>query len=859
MQWPLTGRDAELRHARALIDSGRGFALVGAAGVGKSRLLHEIIDRTPMPGTGRLQVVATEATRSVPFAPFATLLPPEPTQDRTDLFRRVLERMQEVAESGSVLLAVDDAQHLDDGSLALVATAIATGTATVCLTARTGAPMEAALVDLWTNGIIERIELEPLDETLTGSLIEATLGTVEPSLVRRLWEVTGGNPLVLHELVEGAAGRTMRQDPDGTWRYHGRLAKSPRLADLIRSRTEQIPDDLRHALELVSVGTPLPIAILERVAGDVVSRLESTGLVTIQHNGNDMVATPSHPLHGDALEANLGETRRRQAYRELVEAAVGIPGSCDALQVAVWQYRAGTTPYPDLAVDGAAQALVRHDPALAEDLARPVAAHHPQAAVILGRALSYQLRPDEAEAVLAAIPPDEPSITADLASARAHNLAYGLDRVSAAVRILEDAGRIVDGASQARLDTERAILSAIRGDFDATITAGRAVIANEAASVAAKTSAHVTLTLGLAITADCDGFDAIADTAYRLAARTRDELPLAQEQIGVIHLSALTTAGRVDEAVALGRRHVERTDGTALASTWLDAMTLPLDLAGQLRDALAAATAARAGMDSADPFRLEPQARGLSALERGQLGDPNAGDDVAGIGFSLPEPRLSIWVGRGRVWAAAATGRTDEAAEMAAAQGRIAIEQHHISWGALALHDAVRLGRAELVVEDLGALRDDRGAHLVTAMADHAAASHAGAGEGLLAVAERFAAMGAPLLAAEAAAQAALILPPAASSLAACLSRGWEARCQDPVTPALGARPDTVSEREFEVALDAARGETSADIARLRFISVRTVDNHLRSVYRKLGIGGREELRAVLAPLTTHQDHAGLD
>ncbi len=51
----------------------------------------------------------------------------------------------------------------------------------------------------------------------------------------------------------------------------------------------------------------------------------------------------------------------------------------------------------------------------------------------------------------------------------------------------------------------------------------------------------------------------------------------------------------------------------------------------------------------------------------------------------------------------------------------------------------------------------------------------------------------------------------------------------------------------------AARGYTSPEIAERRYISVRTVDNHLRSVYRKLGVGGRAELSSVLEPGTENE------
>jgi alpha-D-ribose 1-methylphosphonate 5-triphosphate synthase subunit PhnL len=39
----LVGRAAELAYLRALVDDGRGVVLAGAAGVGKSRLLQELI------------------------------------------------------------------------------------------------------------------------------------------------------------------------------------------------------------------------------------------------------------------------------------------------------------------------------------------------------------------------------------------------------------------------------------------------------------------------------------------------------------------------------------------------------------------------------------------------------------------------------------------------------------------------------------------------------------------------------------------------------------------------------------------------------------------------------------------------
>ncbi|OWY59668.1 hypothetical protein B7486_73345, partial [cyanobacterium TDX16] len=49
-----------------------------------------------------------------------------------------------------------------------------------------------------------------------------------------------------------------------------------------------------------------------------------------------------------------------------------------------------------------------------------------------------------------------------------------------------------------------------------------------------------------------------------------------------------------------------------------------------------------------------------------------------------------------------------------------------------------------------------------------------------------------------------------------------------------------------EIALLAAEGLTSREIAEQLYVSVRTIDNHLARVYDKLGVKGRDALRSVL-------------
>ncbi|MFE5940872.1 LuxR C-terminal-related transcriptional regulator, partial [Streptomyces sp. NPDC056470] len=55
-----------------------------------------------------------------------------------------------------------------------------------------------------------------------------------------------------------------------------------------------------------------------------------------------------------------------------------------------------------------------------------------------------------------------------------------------------------------------------------------------------------------------------------------------------------------------------------------------------------------------------------------------------------------------------------------------------------------------------------------------------------------------------------------------------------------------LSRREKEIAFLAAAGRSSHEIAEQLTLSIRTVDNHLYRLYRKLGVDGRRDLRTAL-------------
>ena len=177
---------------------------------------------------------------------------------------------------------------------------------------------------------------------------------------------------------------------------------------------------------------------------------------------------------------------------------------------------------------------------------------------------------------------------------------------------------------------------------------------------------------------------------------------------------------------------------------------------------------------------------------------------------------------------------------------------------ASALHALARVGHASQASERLAAVAAQIEGELALARAAHVEALAHGDAAGLEKASRSFEAMGADLLAAEAAADGAVAErrrggdpgqrrppsggPPASSSGARAPSR--------PRSRPWRCGPSCHPTAERETAVLAAGGQFNTAIADQLFLSRRTVENRLHHVYEKLGISGHDELAEALSPDT---------
>lgn len=182
-----------------------------------------------------------------------------------------------------------------------------------------------------------------------------------------------------------------------------------------------------------------------------------------------------------------------------------------------------------------------------------------------------------------------------------------------------------------------------------------------------------------------------------------------------------------------------------------------------------------------------------------------------------------------------------------AVSDRVAAQGHRVcAAGVLAM--LLELDRADAVGTRARDLANACSSRFISRLADQVDAVVGKDGATFLEIADAWESDGALRYAATAAAQASRVhrangearAAASAQSKAEDLAR----RCGGLATPVLrfGEGLSQLTRREREIASLAAAGASSKEIAAKLFLSTRTVDNHLQSVYGKLGIAGRHEL-----------------
>ncbi|MFH8410196.1 AAA family ATPase [Streptomyces sp. NPDC018019] len=335
----LVARRAERREFDRLVTSaavGRGGAVVvaGEAGIGKSALVDAVVGE--LDGFEVLRAAGTEFERDLLYATLHQLCAPvlefrrrlpvvqrraleavfglgaPASPDPLTVGLAVLGLLHEVARNGPVCCVVDDAQWIDDASrrvLVFVARRVSAERIAMVFAARdVGSP----------SGFAElpRVPLAGLgDEDARALLGAATHLGPDTEVIDRILAEAHGNPLALLEFAHHA-------EPFGV---PGPRRSRATVVDTLEAqfvhRFERLPDATR-SLVVLAAAEPVGDLVLLRRAARLLG-LDAAGL-TLAENAGLLVLGPRlrfrHPLVRSAVYASATPEKRRSMHGALAEA-----------------------------------------------------------------------------------------------------------------------------------------------------------------------------------------------------------------------------------------------------------------------------------------------------------------------------------------------------------------------------------------------------------------------------------------------------------------------------------------------------------------------------------------------------------
>ncbi len=356
----MIGRERELAAlstALAETSDGRGgvFLLAGEAGVGKTRLAREAVDRA---GLLALQVVAS-SMRVSPYGPLvaalrayrravpdaepcdppllpylAVLVPelgsPQASADAGTLVEALHSAFTIMARQRPTVVVLDDLQCADHATLELLSS-LAPRLVDIPLLVL-GAyrndeltrdhPLRRLRVDLRRAGLLREVVLGPLRPDETDRLAAGLLGRPpSPALATLLHERADGLPFFVEELVAALQRSGRLRDADGGVALsEGDGVPIPdTVRDLVVLRTMELGDAEREALDVAAVaGVSFDLDLVAEVAGgeEHLAGLLDAGLLMESEPG---VGAFRHALVREACYGEIPWPRRRALHRQVAE------------------------------------------------------------------------------------------------------------------------------------------------------------------------------------------------------------------------------------------------------------------------------------------------------------------------------------------------------------------------------------------------------------------------------------------------------------------------------------------------------------------------------------------------------------
>lgn len=865
----LVCRDGELALVSQALRERRkdGIVIVGEAGVGKTRFLDEVCILAGEQGYEVIRAAATSVAGGMSYSALTHLLEMASAKNegRVGELHPAGSRVRPSA-AGRWALVVDDSHLLDERAAALVHHLVRGPRVFTVLSLSDVEPTPQPILALWKDGLVDRLELPRLSRENVAYLLECRLqAAVDGLTAKMLWDASAGNLSVHQELVTSGLETDTLRMTEGVWSWHGPLTPTSRLAESSRARLGEFDDELRQAVELLAIGSPIGA---EQIGGlipqHVLEELEARRVVVTERGNGRILIRFRFPVDAVIVVAGIPELRARRYRIDLAETVDGsYAGSLDDVaRVVCWRLDSDLPQSVDTLLRAMSSAWGAQDLALVRRVGDAML--HAGVGDQVIHALIWALLAAEptanAEAALVDL---ARGLNGDLSAwvylACSLNALIRRDDITGTSTYLQMAEATAScPAATAELRSLRALTWSFGGSNRQCLrTTATSLIGSPASNSASRTIGA--LARGLCLTAmDKMGEAGAALELSRSTERGRTSTSMVEWIAEFAYGTMLTRDGRLTEA---------RTQADV---AYRRAVQVDFDFAVALACALQSHVAATCGK-AYDGLRYAREGLALGrrsgsnvavALLLGEvaysallLGDSEAAASALRQFDAAVRPHefhsvLSWTMEIARAWFILSEGDTDGAVQHLMDLANTA--RYAESWGleAEALHHVFRMGSSTPTRTRLQELATT-GAGGTRLFAAHVTAD--GDGDALDAIAVSFEGSGYVLFAAEARAQASVAHQATDSVTLRCVSAARSKiladLCPGVRTPYLAVivKPD-LTLREQEITRLAIEGQSNTEIAATLVVSVRTIENHLHRVYGKIGVGRRAELHSLVGP-----------
>ena len=356
----------------------RGVVVLAPEGLGKSALAEEVLLR--LDGIVTVyRIHGSPVLSRIPYGVLTPFLEPALAEDLESplvVLRNIRRYFRGRAEAGhpQSLLMIDDAHHLDEASSHLLVQLAMSGELRLLVLTRSRGVHMQELLSLARDGLMSRVDLQPLSlEAVHQLCVQQLGGPVLTASSAILAQVSGGNPLYVKALITGARRRGELLQRNESWYLRSLPAGlEPTAQDLAKRLLAGRSPLERTVLETVALAGALPRSALAALTDqEAVQALVDDGYLEPAAEFPEQLGM-AQALHSDAIRSLVPPMRSAEIRQNLL----GEGGAADRIAQTprhlAWALDCGEVPPDATLVQGARAANAVGDSELALRLALAV-------------------------------------------------------------------------------------------------------------------------------------------------------------------------------------------------------------------------------------------------------------------------------------------------------------------------------------------------------------------------------------------------------------------------------------------------------------------------------------------------------